>query len=198
MQNYQLPKFRPVPEPLQLPVRQIYETGWSIAPIGGHLGIPFYPIPQVNYLRNKFRLDIPNTKTNKKVPLCLNCQLWCGSNGAWLGWVAKKSNSKEPEISNSNSLPLHFYNLNVDEKKNNYIFFNTKYNILLSNVYCCSSNMCTVLNLTNVHSIVNYTFFILWKVESFFWKLKHGSSSDKMYYNDLLNTIFLPEVNHPY
>lgn len=50
VQNYQLPRFRPVPETLQLPVQQVFEGGrLSIAPIMGQINVPFYPILQVNY-----------------------------------------------------------------------------------------------------------------------------------------------------
>lgn len=47
MQNYQLPRFKPVPETLQLPFQQVYDGTLSTTPISGQLGIPFYPIPQV-------------------------------------------------------------------------------------------------------------------------------------------------------
>ncbi|XP_060875418.1 uncharacterized protein LOC132948790 [Metopolophium dirhodum] len=46
MQNYQLPKFRPVSETFQIPVRQVFESGLSIANLRGQLGIPFNTIPK--------------------------------------------------------------------------------------------------------------------------------------------------------
>ncbi|XP_025195420.1 uncharacterized protein LOC112594691 [Melanaphis sacchari] len=43
--NYHLPKFRPVPETLQLSVHQVFGSGQlSLAPIVGQIGVPLYPI----------------------------------------------------------------------------------------------------------------------------------------------------------
>ncbi|KAF0771325.1 Chitin-binding type-2 domain-containing protein [Aphis craccivora] len=46
MQNYQLPKFRPITETLQLPVRQVFENGLPISNLRGQLGVPFNTIPK--------------------------------------------------------------------------------------------------------------------------------------------------------
>ncbi|XP_025195506.1 uncharacterized protein LOC112594756 [Melanaphis sacchari] len=46
MQNYQLPKFRPITETLQLPVRQVFESGLSITNFRGPLGVPFNTMPK--------------------------------------------------------------------------------------------------------------------------------------------------------
>ncbi|XP_022160444.1 uncharacterized protein LOC111026634 isoform X1 [Myzus persicae] len=46
MQNYQLPKFRPVSETFQLPVRQVFESGLSINNLRGQLGFPFNTMPK--------------------------------------------------------------------------------------------------------------------------------------------------------
>lgn len=51
IQNYHLPRFRPVPESLQLSVQHVFESDrLSIAPIMGNIGVPLYPILQVNYI----------------------------------------------------------------------------------------------------------------------------------------------------
>jgi len=51
IQNYHLPRFRPVPETLQLSLQHVFESGrLSIAPIMGNIGVPLYPILQVNYI----------------------------------------------------------------------------------------------------------------------------------------------------
>ncbi|CAH1725016.1 unnamed protein product [Aphis gossypii] len=45
--NYHLPRFRPVPETLQLSVQKVFESGrLSVAPIVGQIGVPLYPILQ--------------------------------------------------------------------------------------------------------------------------------------------------------
>lgn len=57
IQNYHLPRFRPVPETLQLSVQHVFENGrLSIAPIMGNIGVPLYPILQVNYKINIINL----------------------------------------------------------------------------------------------------------------------------------------------
>lgn len=55
IQNYQLPRFRPVQESLHLPVHtQIYQSGFSIThPPAQQLRVPFYPTPQVNVLQKQ-------------------------------------------------------------------------------------------------------------------------------------------------
>lgn len=50
VKNYQLPRYRPIPEPLQLPFRPMFDSRLSLTPIRGQLGFPFYPIPQVSRL----------------------------------------------------------------------------------------------------------------------------------------------------
>ncbi|XP_060854234.1 uncharacterized protein LOC132932059 [Rhopalosiphum padi] len=63
MQNYQLPKFRPITETLQLPVRQIFESGLSITNFRGQLGVPFNTIPKgwkSFDARRPSSLNIPN------------------------------------------------------------------------------------------------------------------------------------------
>lgn len=48
--NYHLPRFRPVPETLQLSVQKVFESGrLSVTPIMGQIGVPLYPILQVSY-----------------------------------------------------------------------------------------------------------------------------------------------------
>ncbi|XP_060876630.1 uncharacterized protein LOC132949658 [Metopolophium dirhodum] len=56
IQNYHLPRFRPVPETLQLSVQHVFESGrLSISPIMGKIGIPLYPILQNWNLRDDHR-----------------------------------------------------------------------------------------------------------------------------------------------
>lgn len=51
IQNYHLPRFRPVPETLQLSVQHVFESDrLSIAPIMGQIGVPLDPILQVNII----------------------------------------------------------------------------------------------------------------------------------------------------
>jgi len=47
--NYHLPRFRPVPETLQLSVQKVFESDrLSVAPIMGQIGVPLYPMLQVS------------------------------------------------------------------------------------------------------------------------------------------------------
>ncbi|XP_050427115.1 uncharacterized protein LOC126837308 isoform X2 [Adelges cooleyi] len=41
--NYQLPRFKPLPGTLQLPIRQIFDGGFRANTVQGQLGVPFYP-----------------------------------------------------------------------------------------------------------------------------------------------------------
>jgi hypothetical protein len=59
--NYHLPRFRPVPETLQLSVQHVFESDrLSIAPIMGQIGVPLYPMLQVSYNCDNFKLYIVN------------------------------------------------------------------------------------------------------------------------------------------
>ncbi|VVC34231.1 Hypothetical protein CINCED_3A001014 [Cinara cedri] len=66
VQNYQLPKFRPIPEPLQLPVRpQLYENALPVTPVRGQFGAPFFSMPQetneLHVRRSTMRYCLTNT-----------------------------------------------------------------------------------------------------------------------------------------
>lgn len=48
LQNYHLPRYRPIPEMLQLPVRDVFENNLSLSPSKQQMGVSFYPLQQVN------------------------------------------------------------------------------------------------------------------------------------------------------
>ncbi|XP_022160445.1 uncharacterized protein LOC111026634 isoform X2 [Myzus persicae] len=78
MQNYQLPKFRPVSETFQLPVRQVFESGLSINNLRGQLGFPFNTMPKAFHLchYNGFKETFVCPQGTRYDPSVQECRFW--------------------------------------------------------------------------------------------------------------------------